>query len=585
MTCSNLFAQTYDSLETSVLSVKIKTGAALFNDPVNSTAGFTAEEVGVIFAANFWFSAQDFNSGLHTSTEMFGNDHDFQYGPVMNNPADYVSSTVQFNRIWKINRNDIYAHQLNFSNVGYVIPQSILDWPGNAPIGAVAVWNLAPYYDYNLNGTYDPQNGDYPIMKGDEALYFIKNDDTIHENSGGLSSKIETHYLIYKFDCALDSILERTIFMDIVIYNRSTTTYYDTYFGIWSDFDLGFSQDDFIGTDVENGMIYCYNGDAFDDAGMGQFGFGANPPATGIVFLGGAYADEDAVDNPLSELITNCIDSLGIPYANLGTGYDDAIIDNERLGLTNSMFYFDGGGPIPAIGSPTTANDYYNYMRSIWLDGSHLYYGGMGHSTSPDAISNGLIPCNYYFSGDSDSLWWNTKGDVAPQLYDWDENNIGNVPGDRRLTGSSGPFTFMPGQKQELALAFIYARDTAISTMPSLDLLQEYAEVIHNYYKADSVPCHTSFTVGFDEIVNEDAELTFLLFPNPATDKINLLVPNELLNSTLQIVDALGRIVYTEDINSVKLEISTNRFSSGYYFVRIRNEKKIYTQKLILSVR
>ena len=77
--------------------------------------------------------------------------------------------------------------------------------------------------------------------------------------------------------------------------NRSTFTLTETYFGQWIDADLGGSTDDFVGCDAERGLGYCYNGDNNDEGGSGITGYGSVPPAIGVDFFEGPYADNDGI--------------------------------------------------------------------------------------------------------------------------------------------------------------------------------------------------------------------------------------------------------------------------------------------------
>lgn len=50
------------------------------------------------------------------------------------------------------------------------VPQSIKFWPGKgntelANIGYDMNQNLAPFFDYDLDGVYNPLKGDFPIIK------------------------------------------------------------------------------------------------------------------------------------------------------------------------------------------------------------------------------------------------------------------------------------------------------------------------------------------------------------------------------------------------------------------------------------
>ena len=43
--------------------------------------------------------------------------------------------------------------------------------------------------------------------------------------------------------------------------------------------------DDYVGVDVNRGLGYAYNGDAFDEATSYSIGYGENPPAMGVDFF------------------------------------------------------------------------------------------------------------------------------------------------------------------------------------------------------------------------------------------------------------------------------------------------------------
>src|SRR5690606_31572910 len=124
------------------------------------------------------------NDSIHTAISHWGVGRDFIPGPIMDS-IQYASQIPQWNRVWKVDRYDVLNHINFFNQPGYSIPQVFLDWPahGNTLLGQAT--NLAPYFDYNNNGIYDPTNGDYPLVPGDQCVYYIFNDDTVHTESGG----------------------------------------------------------------------------------------------------------------------------------------------------------------------------------------------------------------------------------------------------------------------------------------------------------------------------------------------------------------------------------------------------------------
>ena len=97
-------------------------------------------------------------------------------------------------------------------------------------------------------------------------------------------------------------------FYNYVIINQGTQTLGQTYFGTWVDADLGSSIDDYVGCDVQRGLGYCYNGDAFDEPTTSSPGYGLNPPAVGVDFFEGPYQDADGIDNPITTNFSDAVD-------------------------------------------------------------------------------------------------------------------------------------------------------------------------------------------------------------------------------------------------------------------------------------
>ena len=102
---------------------------------------------------------------------------------------------------------------------------------------------------------------------------------------------------------------------------------------------MGTATDDYVGCDVQRGLGYAYNGDAYDETSSSSAGYLENPPAVGIDFFEGPYQDADEIDNPLTTNFSDAVDSLGIPYAGIGIGYGDGVIDNERFGMRRFVYY------------------------------------------------------------------------------------------------------------------------------------------------------------------------------------------------------------------------------------------------------
>lgn len=579
-------SQYYDSIQTSSLNIHNSAPYSFFITP-DGYAGFNFDSSAVIYTADFWLSGK-VDTSFFNGAVLFENpltSSSMQWGPVMTDTLLYQTTTTQFNRQWKVTRDEIYWHQTNFTQSGYVVPQPIAEWPGNAPAGASDGNVLAPYYDYNGDNFYNPADGDFPLIKGDEAIFLVRNFDKYYSPNEA-RMKVEEQLLLYIFNCSPDSALQRTLFLDVKMINHDTTDIMEMYAGVWTDFDIGFSADDFIGTDVKHGLVCGFNGDNIDEPGNGQAGYGIHIPACGTMILSGANADYDGIDNPLTASISDCIDSSGIPYASLGRGYGDGIIDNEKLGMTNSLyFYRNDQTPGPAQSEPADAISFYRYLSSTWLDGTPVYYGGTGHQSSAGAQLNGLTPAKYMYPGNTDPLLFGTAGIPVGNPSTWTEADEGNTPADRRMICSSGPFTLSAGETDYFSAAFVTGRDYINNgAMPGIPVMQRYADTIRYYFEHDTVPCYNSFTVGVNSPLPQQLFDQLVIYPNPAADVVRLVLDNQNPNSKIELFTVQGKLLMTQVVNSDTEYLNVSSLPDGIYFVRIINiDQTQLIQKLIIA--
>lgn len=80
-------------------------------------------------------------------------------------------------------------------------------------------------------------------------------------------------------------------------------------------------------------------------------------------------------------------------------------------------------------------------------------------------------------------------------------------------------------------------------------------------------------------IVDMD-ERTVLIYPNPATESVNLEIPS---GSRVQIFSHTGQLVYDKMNPGYELQIGLDAFETGIYLVRIISGNHIYNEKLIIK--
>jgi hypothetical protein len=514
-------------MEYNDVKVLIETGGLMWQDRILGRPSYfvpkpptnASNSTSVLFAGALWMGGTDVNGQLKLAGMKFGQGRDYWPGPLSVNlntgnfdPIDpilggsnvvrpYGEATItsqtciqydkfftvskamvrEFIRWWECNDDPSISGCDNSVSVDPQKLNVILNWPAHGDESLGQDRYLAPFYDRNRNGVYDPiEGGDYPwydfeeeidcrndrrvTLFGDETHWWIFNDKgNIHGETGGDPIGMEVRAQAFSF--ATNDEVNQMTFYNYEMINRGTQTLFNTYFAQFADPDIGGPQDDWVGCDVSRGLGYAMNGDNFDATVGSSLGYLERPPAVGIDFFEGPYQDDDGRDNvgpafdEAGVLITPSVAAAradnGIVYSGLGIGYSDGVVDNERYGMKRFVYYDRSDGPNPQInGDPQNAVDYYRYMRGIWRNNERMGYGGLGFA--PSTIPG--VESDYMFPGNSDPLGWGTPGS-APQSS-WTELSAGNAPFDRRFVQAAGPFTLKPGSINNITVGVVYARGT-----------------------------------------------------------------------------------------------------------------------------
>ena len=492
-----------------------------------------------LYAGSLWIAGLDVNQQLKCAAVRFrqgpngqgGND--FWTGPLTidGTAAIDAATCMEYDKMYGITRAEVDEFLLHCDpETGipdlseYQIPTSISEWPAHGDVSRGMSYYLAPFYDNNKDGHYRPEDGDYPyydidnelchsqvptmdeslegsikgsvladqVIKGDQTIWWVFNDKgNSHTESGGSAIGMEIRAQAFAF--ATNDEINNMTFYSYEIINRSTYTLTNTYFSPWTDVDLGYAYDDFVGCDVSRGLGYGYNGSNVDGSGQPE-AYGANPPAVGVDFFQGPYLDADGVDNPKYNPVTgeNCDESIN------GVNFGNGIIDDERFGMRRFVYHVNTNDPV--YGDPDKAADYYNLLRGIWKNGEKMHYGGNAVPGSPGV---GDVVCDFMFPFDSDPCKWGTGGmDPGFNGY-WSEetgdNGNPNNPDDRRFMQSAGPFTLKPGAVNYITFGVPWARSSAGTAWASVELLRRVDD-----------KCQSMFDNCFDVLDGPDApDLTF----------------------------------------------------------------------------
>jgi type IX secretion system substrate protein len=496
-----------------------------------------------VFASSLWLGGLDANSNLHMSAQTYRQDGlDYFPGPLdtITGTTDPVTSNA-YDKIWKIDRGTIANFNANFlngnvTNGSYPVPQEILTWPAQGTGNITR--DLAPFIDYNNDGSYDPYDGDYPLIKGDQMLYWIFNDNLFsHTKTGGVPFGFEIHGSAYSYYCPLapdsEDVINLTTYYNYRIINRSQDTYHNMHIGLWCDMDIGFQDDDFSGCDTLLDYNFTYNAVADSDAI-----YGYNPPMQNLLLLKGPLADPgDGIDNDHD-----------------GT--------TDEAGERNTMTYFLKFENSTNIfyGNPVTTNDFSNYLEGKWKDGSPMTFGGNGYG--------GVTPVRHMFPG------------VPYSGSGWDEITAGDTANDGRNLLSSGPFTLAPGQETSVDWALVFSWDSTAVNGLTTSIARNVQDVtkIKYWYDNNINPSCWTVNVGFSGEHSENN--SFEIFPNPVHDKLYFeFMPESHADYKFEINDLLGRTLIAG--NAKEKVIPVHLLSNGVYLLQIKNGNKIYRQKFV----
>lgn len=270
-----------------------------------------------------WMMAEDAANDTFINAQYVVNStsFDFSYAPL--DTFTGQQAIGDWNQVWLVDAQMIAAHIENYSNTNYSLPDEIAQWPAKS--GQDLIATLAPFADANSNGVYDPENGDYPYIKGDKAAYCIFNDNSgEHKVSKGVPIGVEVHLMLYQYDD-----VPSTVFLEYYIINRSSNNYSNFKVGAFLGGQLGNATDNFMGTMSDDNAVYMYKGTTVDSE------YGEDLPLIYCKLL----------DQNLSSAI----------------GFADQLD--------------------PVNGKPINQKDFVNYLNARWLDNSVLSLGDDGHNS------------------------------------------------------------------------------------------------------------------------------------------------------------------------------------------------------------
>ncbi|MCB9338860.1 MAG: T9SS type A sorting domain-containing protein [Lewinellaceae bacterium] len=481
----------------------------------------------LLVAGGLWIAGINPQNNLYTAAHTYHADNsDYWAGPLdlATGTTDYPVC-LHFNRLWKVLAAEVASHISDFNDNGVIdgpVPAAVLAWPGrNNPNSFLGNGfelpldqPLAPFVDRNGNGDYEPMLGDFPKIKGDQALWWVFNDEgggALHKETNGLALRVEVQALAYAFEGANDDNLSNTTFLEFKIINRRTEKLDSIFASLWTDFDLTYFLDDNFGCIPSDKIAYLYSAEGVQNPDC------FNTP------------QDDCIATPIIT-VKQLIGPKGESGADVGF--------SSFITFNNPTW----GNPLPSVGTtdPSVDFEYYNYMQGKWKNGQALTYGG-------DGFNPANPPTNFMFPGNpADSADWSMCSTSLP-IYD------------RRMMINSGPFSLAPGESTTVSYAIfpVFTDDYPCPDItPIVDIGNEIQEVF------DGLTAVTN-TLGNKE--------TLRFYPNPMHSEGRLVLSDT--RHTIQeaiLLGADGRVVKNyRHLHTHELVIQRDNLPAGLYFYKI----------------
>lgn len=417
-------------LDINNVRAKLMTGGDMWWDQGTAEARYEVpkgSKKNSLYAGSAWIGGYDPQGNLKVAAQTYRQDgNDYWPGPLETGNGGYLTSAAtcaEWDRFWKVTRSDINVFR-DMIKKGQT-PEgaqydAIWQWPAHGNIQAVgnsgapldlltsSTRDYAPYVDVSgpngkPDGIYNPQFGDYPDILGDQYIWWVFNDEgNIKQQTQTDAIGMEVQASAFAF--STKDNLNNMTFYNYRMINRSPSTLDTAFIATWTDADLGYAFDDYIGCDTARGLGIMYNGKSIDGNGEPS-SYGAQVPMVGVDFFIGPKRFYPNPNKP---------------------GVDTF----EKLKMT-AFTYFNNDGT--EIGNPTNGQQIYGYMTGTNRGGQRFSFDwdGTASHTSKGYGTGPLIKFVYVGEPDNNATW--------------SECTCGNKPWDRRFIHSSGPFKLQAG--------------------------------------------------------------------------------------------------------------------------------------------
>ena len=380
-------------------------------------------------------------------------------------------------------------------------------------------------------------------------------------------------------------------------------------------------------------FFFTLNGTMYFSAntGNGNVLFSSDGTVEGTVDIGGAFVFNARELGGLIYYI-NTTDSNGLyqfdgttqtKVANTGTehvnfigavitafngkiyGYGFTATDDPTIG--RELYSYDPATDTYALVKDITNSDADSGISNFVTIGNELYFEALGKVWKTDGTANGTVEVtaanslsgtDFYFNWNGVLFFEGDTGTSNDQLFKYDPNtdtitNVSNITGSTATGGNNhdpedyavvGNYMYYRGEPADDTNGYLYRTNGTTSELITSAIKDIDDIVVLNgklYFEGDNG------TTGNELYMLDPTTLsiegvsknTLQIYPNPASQFIQ--IASEYLNSSYKIYSILGQVVKEGIITSS--QISVSGISKGNYILKVSQDDKVATQKLIIQ--
>jgi hypothetical protein len=388
---------------------------------------------------------------------------------------------------------------------------------------------------------------------------------------------------------------------------------------------------------VSYGGNYSDNSDATNaqlDAAMEVVTLLDIDETAGVFTLKGPYAEITDVESPFNGLYTQSTSDFsfnrnedGFEAVNVYYHIDQSMrYINETLGISLTPYQYTGGVKYDPHALGGADNSYYSGGSGSLAFGEgcvddaedadviihelghgiHDWITG-GNSSSSEGLGEGTG--DYWSQSYNRSLnQWTAADGEYQWMFNWDGHNAcwggrvtnytgaypsltGSIHTDGQIWASTLMRIYDQIGRDKTDKAFLEGlamtggnsgqQDAAIAVRQAAIDMSYSCSDIDVFTNEFTVTGYTlpdyNCTVGIHELMDDQLNI----YPNPTKDIITIVLAENTKNTSITLIDNLGRTVYSNSFNNNTQSISLARFAKGVYTLIIRTNERVITKKIV----